>query len=101
MAACNPGAATRRSTAASPSPHALPPPARARLARERYGCLQPWSSDPALYGRLAITEGYARCEKGVVQMLRQLHSKRLEYATEGGEEWLDAAANARLIKNAE
>ena len=76
-------------------------PEAARLARERYGCLQPWSSDPALYGRLAVTEGYARCEKGVVQMLRQLHSKRMEYAALDGEEWLDAAANARLIRNAE
>ena len=76
-------------------------PDAARLARERYGCLEPWSSDPALYGRLAITEGYARCEKPVVQMLRELHSKRLEYAAQDGEEWLDAAANARLVKNAE
>ncbi|MDQ4088415.1 MAG: protein-L-isoaspartate(D-aspartate) O-methyltransferase, partial [Pseudomonadota bacterium] len=76
-------------------------PEAARLARERYGCLMPWSNDPALYGRLAITEGYARCEKAVVQMLRELHSKRMEYAAQDGEEWLDAAANARLVKNAE
>ncbi|HEX8639649.1 MAG TPA: protein-L-isoaspartate(D-aspartate) O-methyltransferase [Allosphingosinicella sp.] len=76
-------------------------PEAARVARERYGCLQPWSSDPALYGRLAVTEGYARCEEPVVKMLRQLHSKRMEYAAQDGEEWLDAAANARLIKNAE
>jgi len=76
-------------------------PEAARLARERYGCLQPWSDDPALYGRLAITEGYARCEQDVVQTLRELNAKRLEYAAQDGEEWLDAAANARLVKNAE
>jgi protein-L-isoaspartate(D-aspartate) O-methyltransferase len=76
-------------------------PDAASLARERYGCLEPWSSDPALYGRLAITEGYARCEQAVVQMLRQLHANRIEYAAQDGEEWLDAAANARLVKNAE
>ena len=76
-------------------------PDAARLARERYGCLQPWSRDPALYGRLAITEGYARCEQPVLAMLRQLHAKRMEYAAQDGEEWLDAAANARLVKNAE
>jgi len=76
-------------------------PAAARLARERYGCLVPWSSDPAAYGRLAITEGYARCEAPVVQMLRELLGKRLEYIGEDGEEWFDAAANARLVKNAE
>ncbi|MGH8574964.1 MAG: erythromycin esterase family protein, partial [Gammaproteobacteria bacterium] len=76
-------------------------PEAARVARERYGCLMPWSSNPAAYGRLAITEGYARCEAPVVQMLRELHRKRMEYVAEDGEEWLDAAANARLVKNAE
>ncbi|HEY5721944.1 MAG TPA: protein-L-isoaspartate(D-aspartate) O-methyltransferase [Allosphingosinicella sp.] len=76
-------------------------PDAARLARERYGCLMPWTRDPAAYGRIAITEGYARCEQPVVQMLRELHRKRMEYMAEDGEEWLDAAANARLVKNAE
>ena len=76
-------------------------PAAARLARERYGCLMPWTRDPALYGRLAITEGYARCEDQVVQMLRELQQKRWDYIARDGEEWLDAAANARLVKNAE
>jgi protein-L-isoaspartate(D-aspartate) O-methyltransferase len=76
-------------------------PAAARLARERYACLQPWTQDPSLYGRLAITEGYARCEEEVVDMLRELHAKRLQYTAQDGEEWLDAAANARLVKNAE
>lgn len=76
-------------------------PAAARLARERYGCLQPWSRDPARYGRLAITEGYARCEQAVVEMLRELQAKRLAYVAMDGEEWLDATANARLVKNAE
>lgn len=76
-------------------------PAAARLARERYGCLMPWTSDPALYGRLAITEGYARCEDEVVRMLRELHARRAQYSAGDGEEWLDAAANARLVKNAE
>jgi erythromycin esterase-like protein len=61
----------------------------------------PWASDPAAYGRTAITEGFARCEQPVVQMLRELHRKRMEYVAEDGEEWLDAAANARLVKNAE
>jgi erythromycin esterase-like protein len=76
-------------------------PDAARLARERYGCLQPWSKDPALYGRLAISEGYARCEDQVVDMLRELQANRLQYVAQDGEEWLDAAANARLVKNAE
>jgi erythromycin esterase-like protein len=76
-------------------------PEAAALARERYGCLMPWSRDPARYGRLAISEGYARCQAPVVAMLRELQAKRLSYVAEDGEEWLDAAANARLVKNAE
>jgi protein-L-isoaspartate(D-aspartate) O-methyltransferase len=76
-------------------------PEAARLARARYGCLTPWSNNPAAYGRLAITEGYARCEVGVVRMLGDLLRKRADYMAEDGEEWLDAAANARLVKNAE
>jgi protein-L-isoaspartate(D-aspartate) O-methyltransferase len=76
-------------------------PEAAVLARERYACLAPWSSDPARYGRLAISEGYARCQAPVVAMLRELQAKRLAYIAEDGEEWLDAAANARLVKNAE
>lgn len=76
-------------------------PEAAALARERYGCLMPWSSDPAGYGRLAISTGYARCEAPVVAMLGELQAKRLAYIAEDGEEWLDAAANARLVKNAE
>jgi len=76
-------------------------PEAAALARQRYGCLMPWSRDPQLYGQLAISEGYARCRAPVVAMLRELQAKRLAYAAEDGEEWLDAAANARLVKNAE
>lgn len=44
-------------------------PEAALVARRRYGCLRPWSHDPAEYGRIAITEGYGRCEDGVVKML--------------------------------
>ncbi|HEY0113993.1 MAG TPA: protein-L-isoaspartate(D-aspartate) O-methyltransferase [Allosphingosinicella sp.] len=76
-------------------------PEAARAARERYGCLQPWSRDPAAYGRMAITEGYGRCEVGVVQMLRELMARRMDCLSPECDEWLDAAANARLIANAE
>ncbi|MEA3063825.1 MAG: hypothetical protein QOJ27_253 [Sphingomonadales bacterium] len=76
-------------------------PEAARVARERYGCLRPWAHDPAAYGRVAITEGYGRCEAGVVQMLRELMMRRMDCLSPECDEWLDAAANARLIKNAE
>jgi protein-L-isoaspartate(D-aspartate) O-methyltransferase len=76
-------------------------PVAAEVARERYGCLQPYSRNPAAYGRMAISQGYAQCEQPAIEMLRELQRKRLQYIAEDGDEWLDAAANARLVKNAE
>jgi protein-L-isoaspartate(D-aspartate) O-methyltransferase len=76
-------------------------PEAAAVARERYGCLAPWRSDPATYGRMALTEGYARCEEAVAELLQDLFRKHREYAVRDGEEFLDAAQNARLVANAE
>jgi protein-L-isoaspartate(D-aspartate) O-methyltransferase len=76
-------------------------PAAAGVARQRYGCLTPWTKEPQEYGRMALTTGYAKCEAGVVKMLRELLDKRAEYAGQDGESFLDATANARLVKNAE
>ena len=76
-------------------------PEAAAEARERYACLSPYSRNPQVYGRLAMSHGYAFCETGVVEMLQDLLANRLEYVRLDGEEWLDAASNARLVKNAE
>ena len=76
-------------------------PELARLAHRRYGCLDPWAEDPALYGRHSLVEGYARCEVGVIQMLKDLLQKQVDCLGAECEEWLDAAANARLVKDAE
>ena len=76
-------------------------PELARLAHRRYGCLDPWAEDPALYGRHSLVEGYARCEIGVVQMLKDLLQKQLDCFGPECDEWLDAAANARLVRDAE
>jgi erythromycin esterase-like protein len=76
-------------------------PELARLAHRRYGCLEPWAEDPAIYGRHALMEGYARCEVGAIQMLQDLLKKQVDCFAEECEEWLDAAANARLVKDAE
>jgi erythromycin esterase-like protein len=74
-------------------------PALAAEARERYACLAPFSRNPAQYGAMALSSGYAFCADGAVAMLTDL----LERQCLGGDcdEWLDAAANARLVKNAE
>lgn len=76
-------------------------PELARLAHRRYGCLDPWAEEPQLYGRTALMEGFARCEVGVIEMLTDLLQKQVDCLSEECDEWLDAQANARLVKDAE
>ncbi len=76
-------------------------PDAARIARTRYGCLTPWIGDPAGYGRAAVTERYRSCEGEAVAMLTELFDRRLEYARQDGERYLEAFQNARLVANAE
>lgn len=76
-------------------------PAAAEIARERYGCLTPWQSDPATYGRAALNEKYPICEDDVAGALKDLLAKRQAYAGHDGERFLDAVQNARLVANAE
>ena len=76
-------------------------PATAKVARERYGCLTPWQSDPATYGHAALTGRYPTCEADVAHALRDLVQKRQAYAAHDGERFLDAVQNARLVANAE
>jgi len=77
-------------------------PEAARVARERYGCLTPWQSDPATYGRAAVSGRYRECQTEVVAMLGDLLKKRLDYAAEhDGSAFLNAVQNARLVTNAE
>jgi protein-L-isoaspartate(D-aspartate) O-methyltransferase len=76
-------------------------PEAAKVARERYGCLTPWGASPQSYGRMALTSGFALCEDAVVTMLRDLNARRMDYAAHDGDQFLDASANARLVKNAE
>src|SRR5262245_16275976 len=76
-------------------------PAAAKVARERYGCLTPWQHDPAVYGRAVLSERYRACEADMVAALRDLLAKRLEYARHDGEQFFDAAQNARLVAAAE
>jgi protein-L-isoaspartate(D-aspartate) O-methyltransferase len=73
----------------------------AAIARERYGCLTPWQTDPGAYGRAALTGRFRNCESDVARTLKHLLEKRREYALRDGERYLDAVQNARLIANAE
>ena len=76
-------------------------PTTARVARERYGCLTPWQSDPATYGHAALTGAYPTCESEVAVVLTDLLRQRRAYAEHDGERFLDAVQNARLVTNAE
>ncbi|GMM92272.1 protein-L-isoaspartate(D-aspartate) O-methyltransferase [Qipengyuania sp. MTN3-11] len=70
-------------------------PEAAQVARERYGCLHPWQSEPAVYGRMALREGFAECEEAVVRQCRDLLDKALDSDS------FSAAMNARLVASAE
>ena len=72
-------------------------PETAAVARERYGCLTPWQSDPAIYGRAALHPGFERCEKAVIAQCRELFNEALDRDRDA----FDAAMNARLIASAE
>jgi protein-L-isoaspartate(D-aspartate) O-methyltransferase len=76
-------------------------PSTAEVARERYGCLTPWQTDPATYGRAALTGSYQSCEDDVVHMLTAISQKHREYAAHDGERFLDVMQNARVVANAE
>lgn len=76
-------------------------PEAAALARTRYSCLTPWEHDPASYGRAVLTAGLASCETAVVATLTDLLRRRLDYATELGDDFIDAAQNALIVANAE
>jgi protein-L-isoaspartate(D-aspartate) O-methyltransferase len=69
-------------------------PESARIARERYGCLTPWQTDPATYGHATLTGTYRTCENEVVRMLGDLLRRQSEYALHDGERFLDAAKRA-------
>jgi protein-L-isoaspartate(D-aspartate) O-methyltransferase len=76
-------------------------PAVARIARERYGCLTPWQSDPAAYGRAALSPSFRTCEADVVAMLEELHTRRMEHERGDEEGFFDAVQNAALAADAE
>jgi erythromycin esterase-like protein len=76
-------------------------PEAAVVARQRYGCLTPWQKEPTSYGRAVLTEGLRECEQAVVEQCRELLRRRLQYADQDGERFLDAAQNARLVASAE
>jgi protein-L-isoaspartate(D-aspartate) O-methyltransferase len=76
-------------------------PEAAAEAREHYSCFTPWETDPATYGRGAITGRLAKCEDDAVAVLRKLLHERLEYARSDPEAAFDAERNAAVVRSAE
>ncbi|MDJ0640390.1 MAG: erythromycin esterase family protein [Paracoccaceae bacterium] len=76
-------------------------PEAASLARRRYGCLAPWSNEPAAYGREVLSRGHAFCEEGVTRVLVDLLTKELSQARRAGDSFFDAVQNARVVSGAE
>lgn len=77
-------------------------PEAAKVARERYGCLNPWAEDPATYGRMAVSGRYAGCEGAVTSMLSDMLRRQAREAPRNdGDDLLDATQSARLVRDAE
>ncbi|HET8769951.1 MAG TPA: protein-L-isoaspartate(D-aspartate) O-methyltransferase [Gemmatimonadaceae bacterium] len=73
----------------------------ARVARHRYGCLDPWQQYPAAYGAAVLAGRYEACESSVVAMLTEMTRRRLSLASQDAERVFDAERNAELVAHAE
>jgi erythromycin esterase-like protein len=76
-------------------------PEAAREARRRYGCLTPWHDEPSRYGHSVLYGQKDSCEDAVLEQLHALLAQRLEYESQDGETFFDAAQNARVVRAAE
>ena len=76
-------------------------PEAAEAARVRFACFSPWETDPAVYGRAAITGETRGCENDAVAALQDLLARQMAYIERDGESFFDAAQNAAVIRNAE
>jgi erythromycin esterase-like protein len=76
-------------------------PEAANVARERYGCLNPWAQDPQTYGRMAVSGRYAGCEGAVTAMLTDMLARQMQETAGSDEALLDATQSARLVRDAE
>ena len=75
-------------------------PEAAGAARRRYGCLSPWHDEPSVYGH-NVMRGAPSCEEAVVEQLRALLDRRLEYLQRDGSQFFNTERNARVVLAAE
>ncbi|MGO4389334.1 erythromycin esterase family protein [Microvirga sp. 2YAF29] len=73
-------------------------PVAAKEARGRYGCLSPWQSDPARYGRAVLAGQKKPCDEALLRQLQEILDKRMDYLkADGGEDFFDAVQNAKIV----
>lgn len=79
-------------------------PAAAQRAKERYGCLEPYSEEPQHYGYASSFGLSPSCEGEVIAQLEELRQKAADDVRRDGyvasDEFFYAEQNARLAKNA-
>jgi protein-L-isoaspartate(D-aspartate) O-methyltransferase len=76
-------------------------PVAAESARVRYSCFSPWETDPATYGRAAVSGRLRTCEADAVAALTDLLRQQIQYLANDGEAFFDAERNATVIREAE
>lgn len=76
-------------------------PEAAKAAKKRYDCLTPWQAEPAWYGRAVLQGERDPCEDLVVEQLREMLARQIEYSRKDGEDYFDALQNARIVHAAE
>ena len=71
----------------------------ANLAKNRYSCITPYMTDPAIYGKLVVSHQLESCEKEVLKMLVDLlkSKNKLNHSTE----YFYAYQNANVVVDAE
>ena len=71
----------------------------ANLAKTRYGCIAPYLSDPALYGKMVLSKQLVSCEDDILKMLVDLlkNKTRLNHSPE----YFYAYQNANVVVDAE
>ena len=76
-------------------------PAAAAAARVRFACFSPWETDPATYGRAAVSGQTKDCEEEAVATLTRLLDHHVQYLARDGESFFDAEWNAKVVRDAE
>jgi len=74
-------------------------PKMGMVARKRYGRLEPWVENPQDYGLASLLGPFKDCRAEVIEMLKELLQKRIEYSShiEDGEEFQSSEENARVV----